>query len=216
MPQLCARSGAATCGPRAQGGAARSLWDCTGCGFIRHFPSRAARAETSSPVCSASLLTPADPPRAVPVPSCTQIAASPVCGLLGKAGPELSLRAGRLSPRSHSGSSGFSSPELSTLPGPHGGGIDTSLEFRVPGRRHTGRGRGLRPSVNLGSGTGAGPRAALDPPGLGRDSGWPAPCPFGYRRLRPRSSRAFRSCLSLTEARNAAGQTDQKARPCGC
>lgn len=83
-----------------------------------------------------------------------------------------------------------------------------------PGRRRTGRGRGLIPRGNRDSGTGAGPRAALDPPGLGRDSGWPAPCPLGSRRLRPGSSRAFRSCLSLTEARDAVGQTDQKARPC--
>lgn len=121
MPQLCAHSGAATCGPRAQGGVARSLWDCTGCGFIRHFPSRAARAATSSPGCGASLLPPADPPRAVPAQSSTQIASSLICQLLGEAGPALSLRARRLFPRSHSGSSGFSSPELSTLPGSHGG-----------------------------------------------------------------------------------------------
>lgn len=68
-------------------------------------------------------------------------AASPVRQLLGGAGPVLSRRAGRLSPPpSYSGSSGFSSPELSPLPGPRRGGIDTSLESRVPGRRRTGAG----------------------------------------------------------------------------
>lgn len=128
-------------GSRAQGGAARSLSDCTGCGFIRHFPVRAAGAVTSSPGWGASLLPPADPPRAVPARSSTHSASSPVCLLLGGAAPALSGRARRLSPpRSYSGSSGFSSPELSARSGPHRGGIDSSLESRVPGAAPHGAG----------------------------------------------------------------------------
>ncbi|XP_052012561.1 translation initiation factor IF-2-like [Apodemus sylvaticus] len=151
---------------RAQGGAARSLSDCTGCGFIRHFPSRAARASTSSPGCGASLLPPADPPRAVPARSSTHSAASSVCGLLGGAGPALSRRAGRLSSRSYSISSGFSNPELSTQLGPHGGGIDTSLESRVPGRCRTGR--GTRAPTKRESGT-VGLVQDPAPPSIGPD-----------------------------------------------
>lgn len=151
---------------RAQGGAARSLSRRASRGFIRHFPSRAARASTSSPGCGASLPPPADPPRAPPravlAERSTRGAASPVCRLLREAGRPLP---GRLSflllPIL-----GFSSPELSTLPGPRRGGIGKSLESGVPGRCRTGQRRGTIQRGNWDSGPGAGPRAALDLPGL--------------------------------------------------
>lgn len=203
---------------RAQGGAASCLSRRASLGFIRHFPSRAARASTSSPGGGASLPPPADPPRAPPravlAERSTRGAASPVCRLLREAGGPLLGRLSFLllpilgilqpgvehSARPAQGWDRQVAGIWSPWAAPHGAAT----------RDNTARQLGQWPWCWFPRR----PRSARPVRGLDPDSGRPAPCPLGYRRLRPESSSAFRSCLSLAEARDAARQINEKARQC--
>lgn len=148
---------------RALGGAARSLSRRASRGFIRHFPSRAARASTSSPGCGTSLPPPADPPRAPPravlefcFPSLPAAEQGWPCALPARRETFYSFLLSIL---------GILQP-----------GVERSaclaqgwdrLESGVPVRRCMGRGRGPIERGNRGRGPGAGPRVALDLSGLG-------------------------------------------------
>lgn len=94
--------------------------------------------------------------------------------------------------------------------------MESASRWNLESPGGAGQRRGTIQRDNWDSGPGAGPRAALDLPGLcvvwTRTQGRPAPCPLGYRRLRPESSSAFRSFFSLAEARVAA--INEKARQC--